>query len=318
MELGGHPARGAHRAVARGGCTTRLRVRRAALPHPAARQRQPYPRARGARRGLDHPFRAVGGPVGDYAQVLAAACTRQTSSGTRRRRPAGVGARGTDPRPAPTDPLQRAVGPPCRHRGGLPRPARPPERSVHRCGTQPGTRVSPRPVAPGAHRARPPRRRPGLRHRQGRRAARDATRGRAQVWAPEFVADDLHAARAAEGTPRPSSGGRAGPTPGRQRARPGRTRRGAAEQLAAVSAGRVDALERISPSAPTGSNATASCGRAAFAGDELERRGLDRDTMPRRRAAGAVHHRRRVQRRVRRRRREDRRGGAQPRSRSTS
>ena len=57
------PARGARRGRRpRQPARRELRLRRAALPHPAARQRRPHPRTRGARRGLDHLRRTVGRP----------------------------------------------------------------------------------------------------------------------------------------------------------------------------------------------------------------------------------------------------------------
>ena len=114
------------------------------------------------------------------------------------------------------------------------------------------------------------------------REMRDAWR-RAQAWAPEFVAEDLHAARElAEEYRRDAVIWRAGldrhpdGSPERELAERDLA---AAEQLAAVSAARVEALERIQAVRTDWLDRNRELQeRAAFAGDELERRGLDRDT----------------------------------------
>ena len=114
------------------------------------------------------------------------------------------------------------------------------------------------------------------------REMRDAWR-RAQAWAPEFVADDLHTARElAEEYRRDAVIWRAGldrhpaGSPERELAERDLA---AAEQLAAVSAARVEALERIQAVRTDWFERHRELQeRAAFAGDELERRGLDRDT----------------------------------------
>ena len=111
---------------------------------------------------------------------------------------------------------------------------------------------------------------------------RDAWR-RAQAWAPEFVAEDLRAARElAEEYRRDAVIWRAGldrhpvGSPERELAERDVA---AAEQLATVSAARVDALERIQAVRTDWLDRNRELQeRAAFAGDELERRGLDRDT----------------------------------------
>ena len=111
---------------------------------------------------------------------------------------------------------------------------------------------------------------------------RDAWR-RAQAWAPEFVAADLHAARElAEEYRRDAVIWRAGldrhPVGSPEREMDERDV-AAAEHLAAVSAARVEALERIQAVRTDWLDRTREVQeRAAFAGDELERRGLDRDT----------------------------------------
>ena len=114
------------------------------------------------------------------------------------------------------------------------------------------------------------------------REMRDAWR-RAQAWAPQFVAEDLHTARElAEEYRRDAVIWRAGldrhpdGSPDRELAERDLA---AAEQLAAVSAARVDALERIQAVRTDWLDRNRELQeRAAFAGDELERRGLDRDT----------------------------------------
>ena len=114
------------------------------------------------------------------------------------------------------------------------------------------------------------------------REMRDAWR-RAQAWEPQFVAADLHAARElAEEYRRDAVIWRAGldqdpvGSPERELAERDVA---AAEHLAAVSAARVEALERIQDVRTDWLDRTREVQeRAAFAGDELERRGLDRDT----------------------------------------
>ena len=114
------------------------------------------------------------------------------------------------------------------------------------------------------------------------REMRDAWR-RAQAWAPQFVAEDLRAARElAEEYRRDAVIWRAGldrhpdGSPERELAERDLA---AAEQLAAVSAARVEALERIQAVRTDWLDRNRELQeRAAFAGDELERRGLDRDT----------------------------------------
>ena len=111
---------------------------------------------------------------------------------------------------------------------------------------------------------------------------RDAWR-RAQAWEPQFVAADLHNARElAEEYRRDAVIWRAGldqdpvGSPERELAERDVA---AAEHLAAVSAARVEALERIQDVRTDWLERTRDVQeRAAFAGDELERRGLDRDT----------------------------------------
>ncbi len=111
---------------------------------------------------------------------------------------------------------------------------------------------------------------------------RDAWR-RAQAWEPQFVAADLHNARElAEEYRRDAVIWRAGldqdpvGSPERELAERDVA---AAEHLAAVAAARVEALERIQDVRTDWLDRTREVQeRAAFAGDELERRGLDRDT----------------------------------------
>ena len=114
------------------------------------------------------------------------------------------------------------------------------------------------------------------------REMRDAWR-RAQAWEPQFVAADLHNARElAEEYRRDAVIWRAGldrdpvGSPERELAERDVA---AAEHLAAVAAARVEALERIQDVRTDWLDRTRELQeRAAFAGDELERRGLDRDT----------------------------------------
>ena len=111
---------------------------------------------------------------------------------------------------------------------------------------------------------------------------RDAWR-RAQAWAPEFVAEDLRDARElAEEYRRDAVIWRAGldrhPVGSAEREMDERDV-DAAERLAAVCSARVEALERIQEVRTDWLDRTREVQeRAAFAGDELERRGRDRDT----------------------------------------
>ena len=228
------------------------------------------------------------GPVGAYAQVLAAAATaRQTELGER----------------AAADPPPWALAAPSL---GAP-PADPRQRGewVRRAGivaayrdlhTIPDTRLSIG-EAPSRDRA--------LHHALWRQAVtalghpadaldyataddgelremRDAWR-RAQAWAPEFVAADLRGARElAEEYRRDAVIWQAGldrhPAGSPDREMDQRDV-DAAEHLAAVWSARVEALERIQAARTDWLDRTREVQeRAAFAGDELERRGLDRDT----------------------------------------
>ena len=114
------------------------------------------------------------------------------------------------------------------------------------------------------------------------REMRDAWR-RAQAWAPEFVAEDLHTAREfAEEYRRDAVIWRAGldlhPVGSAEREMDERDV-AAAEHLAAVWSARVEALGRIQAVRTDWLDRTREVQeRAAFAGDELERRGRDRDT----------------------------------------
>ena len=228
------------------------------------------------------------GPVGDYARVLAAAATaRQTELGERAAAdPPAWALAAPTLGPAPTDPLQRAEWV---RRAGIVAAYR----DLHAI---PETQVSIG-QAPSRERA--------FHHALWRQALtalghpadaldyatasdaelremRDAWR-RAQAWAPEFVAEDLHAARElAEEYRRDAVIWRAGldrhpvGSPERELAERDLA---AAEQLAAVSAARVEALERIQAVRTDWLERNRELQeRAAFAGDELERRGLDRDT----------------------------------------
>ena len=267
------------------------------------------------------------GPVGDYARVLAAAATaRQTELGERAAAdPPAWALAAPTLGPPPADPLQRAEW-------------------VRRAGIVAAYRdLHAIPDAQASIGEAPSRDR-AFHHALWRQALtalghpadaldyatasdaelremRDAWR-RAQAWAPEFVADDLHAARElAEEYRRDAVIWRAGldqhPVGSEERDLAERDV-AAADQLAAVSAARVDALERIQAVRTDWLERSRELQeRATFAGDELERRGLDRDT------AAPVGEQQElftiadgVRRRVRRRRREDRRGGARPRSRA--
>ena len=228
------------------------------------------------------------GPVGDYARVLAAAATaRQTELGERAAaHPPAWALAAPTLGPPPADPLQRAEWV---RRAGIVAAYR----DLHAI---PDTQLSIG-EAPSRERA--------FHHALWRQALtalghpadaldyatasdaelremRDAWR-RAQAWAPEFVAEDLHAARElAEEYRRDAVIWRAGldrhpdGSPDRELAERDLA---AAEQLAAVSAARVEALERIQAVRTDWLDRNRELQeRAAFAGDELERRGLDRDT----------------------------------------
>ena len=126
------------------------------------------------------------------------------------------------------------------------------------------------------------------------REMRDAWR-RAQTWAPPYVADKLHDAREmAEEYRRDAVIWRAGlnrhPSGSAERALAERDL-AAAEHLAAVSAARVAALQRVQAVRADWAQRTRTVEeRARFARDELERRGRNRDTAaPTAEAAGAVH-----------------------------
>jgi len=228
------------------------------------------------------------GPVGDYAHVLAAAAAaRQTELGERAAaNPPTWAVAAPTLGPPPVDPLQRAEWV---RRAGIVAAYR----DLH---TIPDTQVSIG-EAPSQERA--------FHYALWRQALtalghpadaldyatasdtelremRSAWR-RAQAWAPEFVAEDLHAARElAEEYRRDTVIWRAGldqhpvGSPERQLVERDVA---AAEQLAAVSAARVEALERIQGVRTDWLDRNHELQeRAAFAGDELERRGLDRDT----------------------------------------
>ena len=109
-----HPRRPARR---------QLRLRRAPLPHPAARGRWPHPRACGARRGLDHLRRTVG-RAGRRLRPGARRGRDRPPGRARppcRRRPAPVGTRVVVARRAAGRPTAaRRVGAPRRDRRGLP------------------------------------------------------------------------------------------------------------------------------------------------------------------------------------------------------
>ena len=228
------------------------------------------------------------GPVGDYARVLAAAATaRQTELGERAAaHPPAWALAAPTLGPPPADPLQRAEWV---RRAGIVAAYR----DLHAI---PDTQLSIG-QAPSRERA--------FHHALWRQALtalghpadaldyatasdaelremRDAWR-RAQAWAPQFVAEDLHAARElAEEYRRDAVIWRAGldrhpdGSPDRELAERDLA---AAEQLATVSAARVEALERIQAVRTDWLDRNRELQeRAAFAGDELERRGLDRDT----------------------------------------
>ena len=228
------------------------------------------------------------GPVGDYARVLAAAATaRQTELGERAAaHPPAWALAAPTLGPPPADPLQRAEW-------------------VRRAGIVAAYRdLHAIPDAQLSIGAAPSRER-AFHHALWRQALtalghpadaldyatasdaelremRDAWR-RAQAWAPQFVAEDLHAARElAEEYRRDAVIWRAGldrhPDGSAERELAERDL-AAAEQLAAVSAARVEALERIQAVRTDWLDRNRELQeRAAFAGDELERRGLDRDT----------------------------------------
>jgi conjugative relaxase-like TrwC/TraI family protein len=228
------------------------------------------------------------GPVGDYARVLAAAATgRQTELGERAAaNPPAWALAAATLGPPPANPLQRAEWV---RRAGIVAAYR----DLHAI---PDTQLSIG-AAPSRERA--------FHHALWRQALtalghpadaldyatasdaelrrmRDAWR-RAQAWAPQFVAEDLRVARElAEEYRRDAVIWRAGldrhpdGSPDRELAERDVA---AAEQLAAVSAARVEALERIQAVRTDWLARNREMQkRAAFAGDELERRRLDRDT----------------------------------------
>ena len=139
-----------------------------------------------------------------------------------------------------------------------------------------GARRSPRSATPPTPWTTPPPATPSC----ARCATRGAARRRGQ---PQFVAEDLHNARElAEEYRRDAVIWRAGldqdPVGSPERDLAERDV-AAAEHLAAVAAARVEALERIQDVRTDWLDRTREVQeRAAFAGDELERRGLDRDT----------------------------------------
>jgi hypothetical protein len=228
------------------------------------------------------------GPVGDYARVLATAATaRQTELGERAAAhpPAWALAAPALGLP-PADPLQRAEWV---RRAGIVAAYR----DLHAI---PDTQLSIG-AAPSRERA--------FHHALWRQALtalgnpadaldyatasntelremRDAWH-RARAWAPPFVAEDLRAARElAEEYRRDAVIWRAGldrhpdRSPDRELAERDLA---AAEQLAAVFTARVDALERVQAVRTVWLDSNRELQeRAAFAGDELERRGRDRDT----------------------------------------
>ena len=290
MELAGHdPQAVLGEAVARGSLHTAASVSDVLRYRVRLRDDGSRPPERTVRDGDWTTFTAPwAGPVGDYARVLAAAATaRQTELGER----------------AATDPPAWAMVAPTL---GAP-PANPRQRAewVRRAGIVaayrdlhaiPDTQLSIG-EAPSRDRA--------FHHTLWRHAVtalghpadaldyatasdielremRDAWR-RAQAWAPEFVADDLRAARElAEDYRRDAVIWRAGldqnpvGSPERELAERDVA---AADQLAAEAAARVDALERIQAVRTDWLNRSHELQtRGAFAGDELERRGLDRDT----------------------------------------
>ena len=253
------------------------------------------------------------GPVGQYAQLLAAAATaRQTELGDRAAaNPPAWALAATALGPAPTDPLQRAEWV---RRAGIVAAYR----DLHAI---PDTQLSIG-EAPNQERA--------FHHALWRQALtalghpadaldyatatdaelremRDAWR-RAQAWEPQFVAADLHNARELRRGVPPRRGhlaGRAGPRPGRQpgtrprrtrrgrRRAPGRRRRGSGGG-ARAHPGRPHRLARPHPRRPG-----ARCLRRRRT--RTPRSG-PRHRRPGRRAAGAVHHRQRGTRRRCRRR----------------
>ena len=139
-----------------------------------------------------------------------------------------------------------------------------------------GAKRSPRSATPPTPWTTPPPATPSC----ARCATRGAARRRGQ---PQFVAEDLHNARElAEEYRRDAVIWRAGldqhPVGSPERDLAERDV-AAAEHLAAVSAARVEALERIQAVRTDWLDRNRELQeRAAFAGDELERRGLDRDT----------------------------------------
>jgi hypothetical protein len=229
-----------------------------------------------------------GGPIGDYVQVLAgAAITRQNELGNRAAAdPPGWALAAPALGPVPHDPRQRGEW-------------------VRRAGIVAAYRDLH--AVPDTHEsigAAPSRERAFhhtlWRHAQAAlghpadtldyttatveqlRGMRDAWR-RAQTWAPAYVADELHTARhLAEEYRRDAVIWRAAldqhPDDSPQRALEQRDV-DAAERLAAVHSARVAALEQIDAVRTEWHDRHRDTEqRAHFAGDELERRGLDRDT----------------------------------------
>jgi hypothetical protein len=227
------------------------------------------------------------GPVGDYARVLAGSATaRQTELGERAAtHPPAWALAAPTLGPPPADPLQRAewvrragIVAAYRDLHAIPdaqmsigqAPSR--ERAFHHALWRQALTALGHPAD-------------ALDYATARdaelREMRDAWR-RAQAWAPQFVAEDLRAARElAEEYRRDAVMWRAGP----DRHPVGSAERelaerdlAAAEQLATVSAARVEALERVQAVRTDWLDRNRELQeRAAFAGDELERRGLDRD-----------------------------------------
>ena len=228
------------------------------------------------------------GPVGQYAQLLAAAATaRQTELGDRAAaNPPAWALAAPALGPAPTDPLQRAewvrragIVAAYRDLHAIPETqlsigeAPPRERAFHHALWRQALTALGHPADALDY---------ATATDAELREMRDAWR-RAQAWEPQFVAADLHNARErAEEYRRDAVIWRAGldqdpvGSPERELAERDVA---AAEHLAAVAAARVEALERIQDVRTDWLDRTRDVQeRAAFAGDELERRGLDRDT----------------------------------------
>ncbi len=243
------------------------------------------------------------GPVGQYAQVLAAAATaRQTELGDRAAaNPPAWALAAPALGPAPTDPLQRAewvrragIVAAYRDLHAIPEaqlsigeaPSR--ERAFHHALWRQALTALGHPADALDY---------ATASDAELREMRDAWR-RAQAWEPQFVAADLHNARErCRGVPprRGHLAGRAGPRPGRQPGtRPRRTRRGRRRapgrrrrrsgRGARAHPGRPHRLARPHPRRPG-----ARCLRRRRT--RTPRSG-SRHRRPGRRAAGAVHHRR--------------------------